>query len=85
MDTNEATPLLLKMNQLQNVYQNLTEFDGDGVEVPLKMQASKEFKAKFNELVFTLLLDCINNARKEGRKTMSEDDVPTLQDVSPAE
>lgn len=81
MDT--ETPLLLKMNQLQGVYQNMTELDADGVEVELKMQASKEFKTKFNELVFNLLIDCVNNARKEGRKMLVEGDVPSLQEVPP--
>jgi len=83
MDNNEETtvdgvPVLLKMNQLQSVYQNLTEVDADGNVVPLKMQASKEFKLKFNEFVHSLLIDCVNSALAGGRKMMQPEDVPTL-------
>lgn len=78
-------PLLLKMNQLQHAYQNLTEVDEDGSVVPLKMQASTEFKLKFNEFVHSLLLDCVNHARAQGRKMMMPEDVPALEETSAPE
>lgn len=78
-----GTPFLFKMSRLQGAYQNLEEQDEDGNIVPLKMQASKEFKDKFNKLVHGLLIDCVNNARGEGRKMMVPEDVPDLQADGP--
>jgi hypothetical protein len=80
-----SAPFLFKMSRFQGVYQNLEEEDEDGSIVPLKMQASKEFKERFNELVHSLLLDCVHSARSEGRKMMVPEDVPSLQDVPEAE
>jgi len=76
---------LFKMNRLQDAYQDMTETDEDGNVVPLKMQASKEFKEKFNEFVHRLLVDCVNSARGEGRKMLQPKDVPELEDVPPEE
>lgn len=75
----DETPFLFKLSRFQGVYQNLEEQDADGNLVPLKMQASKEFKVKFNALVYQLLLDCVDNARKEERKMMVAEDVPGLE------
>lgn len=74
-------PFLFKMSRFQGVYQNLEEQDEDGNVIPLKMQASKEFKERFNALVYDLLLDCVDSARSESRKMMIPEDVPKLQDV----
>lgn len=79
----DSAPFLFKMSRFQGVYQNLEEQDEDGNLVPLKMQASKEFKERFNELAYKLLLDCVNNARVQGRKMMVPEDVPDLQADGP--
>lgn len=80
-ETDDGVKMLIKLNQLQSAYQNLTEEDEDGNIVQLKMQATKEFKLRFNEFVHSILLDCVNSARDDGRKMMLPEDVPTLQDV----
>ena len=74
-----SAPFLFKVSRFKGVYQNLEEQDEDGNIVPLKMQASKEFRTHFNEFVHCLLLDCVNNARSAGRKMMQPEDVPSLQ------
>jgi len=84
-DAEEAVngvPSLLKMNQVQSVYQNAEEVDEDGNLIVLKMQASNEFKAKFNLFVRQLILDCVKNARSQGRKMLIPDDVPELEDAT---
>lgn len=80
----DEVPFLFKISRFQGVYQNLEEQDEEGNIIPLKMQASKEFKTKFNELVYNLLIDCVDSARREGRKMMVPEDVPNLQDVPDA-
>jgi histone H3/H4 len=75
------TPSLLKMNQVQNVYHNVEVVDEDGSIITVKMQASNEFKAKFNKFVHQLVLDCVKNARANGRKMMTPEDVPELEEV----
>lgn len=74
-------PLLLKMSTFQRVYQNHEEVDADGNVLHVKLQATQEFKDKFNELVHKILLDCIRVARESGRKTLWPDDVPRLEEV----
>jgi len=80
-ETTDGTPCLLKMSQVQGVYQSAEEVDEDGNLIVLKMQASNEFKAKFNSFVHQILVDCIKNARTNGRKMLIPDDVPELQDI----
>lgn len=70
-------PSLVKLNQLQQVYKNLYEEDEDGNPVELKMRANVEFKERFNEFVYEILLDCVSHARGKGRRVLTLDDVPT--------
>jgi hypothetical protein len=80
-ETVNGVPFLLKLSKFQGVYQNYEEVDEDSNLVVLKMQASVEFKDKFNSFVHQLLIDCIKNARASGRKMMIPDDVPELEET----
>jgi histone H3/H4 len=66
---------LLRMNAIQRFYQNLEEEDPDGNVIPLKMQASQEFKAALNKIVEGLLYDGVDRARKAGRKMLQPEDL----------
>lgn len=77
-ETDNGVPVLIKMNRLQEQYKNMQEEDEDGNIVPLKMQATKEFKAKFNLYVHSLLYDCVSKARQSGRKILQPEDVPDV-------
>jgi hypothetical protein len=71
-------PILIKTAAVKDVYKNIEEEDETGTVTGVKMRASPEFIPRFNELVHSLLIDCINNARSEGRIKLIADDVPSL-------
>jgi hypothetical protein len=74
----DGVPSLLKLTQVQGVYQNVMEIDPEGNITDVKMQANAGFKTGLNKLVHDLILDCIEYARSQGRKMLTEEDVPNL-------
>lgn len=81
IEPEEDAPLLLKMSSFQRVYQEVEDEDDEGNEFIRKMQANKEFKQKFNGLVFSLLARSINKAIADDRNTLWPEDVPDIEEV----
>lgn len=83
IDPEEGVPFLLKMTPVQRVYQEVEVEDDEGNVDIVKMQATKEFKDRFNGLVWSLLSRCIDRASKDDRRTLWPEDVPTVEEVPP--
>ena len=78
-DNEDPAPFILNLAAFQRVYQEVEETDDEGVVHVLKLQSTQAFRDKFNELTYEMLVDCINHARSEGRKTLWPEDVPRIQ------
>ena len=81
IEPEEDAPLLLNQTAFQRIYQEVEEPDDEGNIEILKLQATKEFKDRFNGLVFSLLSRAIHNARLDDRKTLWPEDVPDVEEV----
>jgi len=69
---------LVNDSALQRLYQGVLEEDENGVEIEIKMQATKEFRAKLNDLVFEAISFSINHARRAGHQMLVPEDLPML-------
>ena len=69
---------LVNDSALQRIYQGVLEEDENGVEIEVKMQATKEFRAKLNDLVFDIISMSVTHARRLGHQMLIETDLPTL-------
>jgi len=69
---------LVNDSALQRLYQNILEEDENGVEIEIKMQATKEYKAQLNELVFEAVSLSISHARQAGHQMLTVEDLPAL-------
>jgi phosphatidylserine/phosphatidylglycerophosphate/cardiolipin synthase-like enzyme len=73
---------LVNDSALQRIYQSVLEENENGVEVEIKMQATKEFRAKLNDLVFEAISFSINHARRAGHQMLVVEDLPMLVEAT---
>jgi hypothetical protein len=73
---------LVNDSALQRLYQSVLEENENGVEVEIKMQATKEFRAKLNDLVFEAISFSISHARRAGHQMLTIEDLPMLVEAT---
>lgn len=82
-----GNPVIVVQKQIQLLCHDLQveqPNSNGGALVPIKMRPTKPFLDNFNFLVVRLLEHCMLNAHTEGRTTLMEKDVPSL-DILPDE
>jgi len=68
----------LNKSEFQRVYFGYEEVDKWGDISAIKMQATDTFKEKFNDMVYELLMHCIETARSRDSTCMDKEDLPEL-------
>jgi len=73
---------LINDSALQRIYQSVLEENENGIEIEIKMQATKEFRAALNDLVFEAISFSINHARQARHQMLVVEDLPMLMEAS---
>jgi hypothetical protein len=81
IDKESGHPILVIVNQLQLYCHHQVEEETEEGTVQLKMRPTSKFINRLNERVLEVLDESIQNARKESRTELREDDVPEFIEV----
>jgi hypothetical protein len=76
-----GVPLLVITYQIKKFcHQAIQEETSEGEAVDVKMRATQPFLNELNKTVYSILLECLTNARREGRTNLAAADVPKFEE-----